>query len=318
MRILNGAFQIPYFRASWGISHLYQRFTIYANKQVPKYVSWYSEPASWAVHARKWLGLQFYLFSPFSLIGVSISKLIEKIILGIMVIPHWLTQNWILLLTQCLVDSPLEIPTTTQYLILPTDQNCRHPLDILNFTTQQNFETFSFTKANSAIFNHKYKENEKVCIINCLRFYKLKRDQRMDNTKGRLIITYGKPNHHLSDDTLSRWVKEELQLTDLDMNTFTTNSCRSASASKARQVGISLNDILKTGCWLKENTFKKFIVRTLLTWTIKKWATRTNVYQHHVFRRSSTYLWNKEVYLLHFGLEIVLHFGLEITLLWSF
>ena len=105
----------------------------------------------------------------------------------------------------------------------------------------------------------------------------------MDNTKGRLIITYGKPNHHLSDDTLSRWVKEELQLTDLDMNTFTTNSCRSASASKARQVGISLNDI-------KENTFKKFIVRTLLTWTIKKWATRTNVYQHHVFRRSSTYL----------------------------
>ena len=63
-------------------------FTIYANKQVPKYVSWYSEPASWAVDALKWLGLQFYLFSPSSLIGVSISKLIEKRILGIMVISH--------------------------------------------------------------------------------------------------------------------------------------------------------------------------------------------------------------------------------------
>ena len=114
------------------------------------------------------------------------------------------------------------------------------------------------------IFNHKYKENEKVSIINCLRFYRLKRDQRMDNIKGRLIITYGKPNHHPSDDTLPRWVKEKLQLTDLDMKTFTTNSCRSTSASKARQVGISLNDILKTGCWFKKKHVQKVYSQNII------------------------------------------------------
>ena len=53
-------------------------FAIYANKQVGKYLHWYPEPASFAIDAIKldWKGLQFYGFPPFSLIGVSICKLI--------------------------------------------------------------------------------------------------------------------------------------------------------------------------------------------------------------------------------------------------
>ena len=31
-----------------------------------------------------------------------------------------------------------------------------------------------------------------------------------------------------------------------------------------QQVGISLNDILKTGCWSKEHTFKKFYSKNII------------------------------------------------------
>lgn len=80
---------------------------------------------------------------------------------------------------------------------------------------------------------HKYKDNEKLCLVNCLRFYILERGTKMENTKYLLITTLGKLHHHVSRDTLSRWVIEELKLIGTDVNTFTTNSCRATSASKA-------------------------------------------------------------------------------------
>lgn len=80
---------------------------------------------------------------------------------------------------------------------------------------------------------HKYTDNEKLCLVNCLRFYILERGMKMENTKYRLITTLGKLHHHVSRDTLSRWVIEELKLIGTNVNTFTTNSCRATSASKA-------------------------------------------------------------------------------------
>ena len=87
---------------------------------------------------------------------------------------------------------------------------------------------------------HKEKDNEKLCIVHCLRFDILERGKQMDNTKGRLMITHSKPHHHASRDMLSRWVKEVLQLVEIVVNVFNAHSCRAASASKD-----ILNDILK-------------------------------------------------------------------------
>lgn len=60
----------------------------------------------------------------------------------------------------------------------------------------------------------------------------------MDNNKGQLIVTHGKSHPYASRDTLSTWMKVELKLTGLDVNTVTTHCCRLAlaSASKAKQV----------------------------------------------------------------------------------
>ena len=59
------------------------------NKQLSIYVSWHSDPESFAVDAFNlpWTKLKFYAFPPFSLVGKSISKVIQEKASGIMMIP---------------------------------------------------------------------------------------------------------------------------------------------------------------------------------------------------------------------------------------
>ena len=71
------------------------------------------------------------------------------------------------------------------------------------------------------------------------------------------MITYGKPHKEASSDTLSRR-KGKLPNVEINVNIFQADSCRAASSSKARQWGIRIFEILKRGCWSRENIFTKF------------------------------------------------------------
>ena len=46
-------------------------------------------------------------------------------------------------------------------------------------------------------------------------------------------------------DTVSRWLKEFLRLSGIDTSILTGHSTRTALASKAKHVGLSLTEILK-------------------------------------------------------------------------
>ena len=105
---------------------------------------------------------------------------------------------------------------------------------------------------------HSFSENENLCIVNCLKFYIGERNKRMDGSQGRLMITYGNPHKEASSDTLSRWIKGELSNAAIDVTIFQAHSCRAASTSKARQQRIKISEILKRGCWSRENIFIKF------------------------------------------------------------
>ena len=76
-------------------------------------------------------------------------------------------------------------------------------------------------------------------------------------SQDRLMITYGKPHKEASSDTLSRR-KGKLPNVEINVNIFQAHSCRAASSSKARQWGIRIFEILKRGCWSRENIFTKF------------------------------------------------------------
>ena len=80
-------------------------------------------------------------------------------------------------------------------------------------------------------------------------------NKRINRNQGRLTITYGKPHKEASSDTLSRWINGELSNAGIDVTIFQANSCRAASTSKARQQGTRILEMLKRGCWSKDDTF---------------------------------------------------------------
>ena len=102
-----------------------------------------------------------------------------------------------------------------------------------------------------------FPENRKLCIVDCMKDYVLQRSAKVDETVTSFIITHGKPHRSASDNTISRWTREILTLAGVDTNVFTPHSCRSASTSKAKAVGISRSDIMKKAGWSRDSTFKK-------------------------------------------------------------
>ena len=78
------------------------------------------------------------------------------------------------------------------------------------------------------------------------------------------IITYGKPYKSPSFDMISRWIKDKLGMASINANVYNPNSCRSASASKARNNGVIITENLKRGCWKSQNTFAKFYSKGII------------------------------------------------------
>lgn len=104
-----------------------------------------------------------------------------------------------------------------------------------------------------------------ICIANTLLHYL----ERTSHLRGHdlcnnLLITFKKPHHNASTQTLSRWVKKTLAKSGLDTKVFTAHSTRHAATSAAARAGISLDLIRKTACWSKRSeTFAKFYNRPI-------------------------------------------------------
>ena len=109
-----------------------------------------------------------------------------------------------------------------------------------------------------------FEANPKLCIVNCLQFYIGERNTRFRDS-GKLMVTHGKPHKEASNDTVSRWIKEDMINAGIDISTFQAHSCRAASTSKAKNLGIPLSEILKRGCWSRDSTFKKFYDKDVIT-----------------------------------------------------
>ena len=73
----------------------------------------------------------------------------------------------------------------------------------------------------------------------------------------QFLVTYGKPYKTVSVDLISWWIKNTISSAGIDIDVFKAHSTRSASSSKAKQVGITYTEILKTGSWKGANTFTK-------------------------------------------------------------
>ena len=79
-----------------------------------------------------------------------------------------------------------------------------------------------------------------------------------------LPISHTNPHKPVSVDTVSYWLKEFLRLSEaIGTSIFTKHSTTAASASKPKQVGLSLPDILRRGQWNNKTTFETFYIKPI-------------------------------------------------------
>ena len=63
--------------------------------------------------------------------------------------------------------------------------------------------------------------------------------------------------------SISRWIREVLALSGIDMSTFGAGSTRSASVSAAARCGASPAQIMKQGDWTNLGTYQRFYDKVL-------------------------------------------------------
>ena len=108
--------------------------------------------------------------------------------------------------------------------------------------------TKTFKKGkNPPSFELKEFEKAELCVIRCLKQYLLITNPLKNEKSTRLLISLINPHNAVSVDIFSRWLEEFLRLSGIDTSIFIGHSTRAASAFKAKQVVLSLPEILKRG-----------------------------------------------------------------------
>ena len=77
----------------------------------------------------------------------------------------------------------------------------------------------------------------------------------------RLFISFVKPFHEVSSQTIARWIRTILNAAGIDTSKFKAHSTRGASTSTALRQGASSAQILQLGDWSSECTFTRFYRR---------------------------------------------------------
>jgi hypothetical protein len=106
----------------------------------------------------------------------------------------------------------------------------------------------------------KFDTDKRICVYRYLTAY-LKRTLDSRGKEKQLLLTWKKPCHAASQDTMSRWVKETLSLAGIDIKKFKAGSTRAAATSKAKACGGTLEEILRAGGWSQATTFSRWYDR---------------------------------------------------------
>ena len=100
-----------------------------------------------------------------------------------------------------------------------------------------------------------YQKEEKLCVIQNLAVYlKKTRSLRQDS---QLFLSYQKPHHPVSKDTITRWVNDIMSEAGIDTSKYVTHSCRSAASSFAHKQKVALKKIVDSCGWSSEATFAR-------------------------------------------------------------
>lgn len=110
-----------------------------------------------------------------------------------------------------------------------------------------------------------FPEKPEICPYTTLIHYldRTKPLRKDDNTA--LLISFKGPHKNITTQTVSRWIKSVLKDSGIDTSIFTAHSTRHAATSKARQCGVSIDQIRKCAGWSEGSlTFARFYNRIIV------------------------------------------------------
>ncbi|XP_049871953.1 uncharacterized protein LOC126370882 [Pectinophora gossypiella] len=111
-----------------------------------------------------------------------------------------------------------------------------------------------------------FKQKESICpaMTLCTYISKTSELRNAPNTN-KLILTFKKPMHAASPQTISRWIKQTLGKSGVDVSTFSAHSTRHAATSAANRSGVAIDVIKKTAGWTGNSIcFAKFYNQPLI------------------------------------------------------
>ena len=94
--------------------------------------------------------------------------------------------------------------------------------------------------------------DQKLCVVQNLVTYLQK--TRGHRKSPELFLSYQRPYHPVTKDTVARWINDIMQKAGINMNHYVTHSCR-AAASSALKKRVPLKKVLNACGWASERTF---------------------------------------------------------------
>ncbi|CAB0043198.1 unnamed protein product [Trichogramma brassicae] len=103
-----------------------------------------------------------------------------------------------------------------------------------------------------------FTDQPKICTAAALTAY-IEKTKNIRGKNGKLFITFKKPHHNATSQTISRWIRNTLEDSGVDVASFGAHSTRHASTSAAARKGINIETIRKTAGWTEKSaTFARF------------------------------------------------------------
>ena len=112
-------------------------------------------------------------------------------------------------------------------------------------------------KAQTALVIPRFLYDQSLCVATVLDKY-IKRTEIVQGNEKQLFISLIKPLKNVSKESISRWIKNVMQVAGIDTSIFKPHSTRVASASKVNSCQVPINSILKVASWSTDCVFNKF------------------------------------------------------------
>lgn len=110
-----------------------------------------------------------------------------------------------------------------------------------------------------------FHENINICPATTLTDYLTITANKRPTNSNKLLITHKPPHKPATTQTISRWIKQVLSDSGVNVSIFSAHSTRHAASSAAGRAGVSIDTIRKAAGWTAaSSTFARFYQREII------------------------------------------------------